>query len=141
MGQRVLARVIDAIVLLPADALVWLIVGGRLRAASTLALGAVYEVFFVATRGQTVGKIVMRTRIVDHQTGGIPDVVAAALRWAVLSAGALLALASPDFEGVSALVALIVVLPVLRPPLHRGLHDLVAGTVVTSLERGTAPSA
>jgi hypothetical protein len=32
-------------------------------------------------------------------------------------------------------ISLLVVLPVLKGPLHRGVHDWLAGTIVTALPR------
>lgn len=131
-GQRLVARLIDAVVALPLFAGAAALADGRVRVAIGLVAVALYEVFLVARGGQTLGKMAMSTRVVDRATGSPPGAGQAAARWLVLVAGSLVALALPSFEPVAVGYALIVVLPVLRPPLHRGLHDLAAGTIVTS---------
>ncbi len=138
-GQRLLARLIDAVVFLPVALLLGALAEGRARAAAGLALVTVYEILLVSRRGQTVGKIVMGTRIVNRASGSVPSPAHVALRWLVLIAGSLITLVIPAFENVDIVYSLVVLLPILRPPLHRGLHDFAAGTVVTSLR--TTPSA
>jgi hypothetical protein len=71
--------------------------------------------------------------------GSLPGTAKIALRWLVLVAGSLFALVIPAFDNVDIVYTLVVLLPVLRPPLHRGLHDIASGTVVTSLR--TVPAA
>lgn len=132
-GQRLVARLVDAAVLFPVGLLIAVVADGRVRAATVLAVDAVYEIVFVSRRGQTVGKIAMGTRIVDHRTGSLPDAARVAVRWLVLVAGSLFALVIPAFETLGGVPTLVVLLPILRPPLHRGLHDTASETVVTSL--------
>ena len=138
-GQRILARLIDALVFLPVALLLNVLVEGRARAAAGLALVAMYEILLVSRRGQTIGKMVMGTRIVDRASGSVPDPGHVALRVLVLVAASLITLVIPAFENVDRVYSLAVLLPILRPPLHRGLHDFAAGTVVTSLRTAPAP--
>jgi uncharacterized RDD family membrane protein YckC len=132
-GQRLLARLIDSAVLSPVALLIGVSAEGQVRAASGLAVAAVYEIIFASLRGQTVGKIAMGTRIVDRATGSLPATSHVALRVLVLFAGSLVALVIPAFDNVDILYTLVVLLPILRPPLHRGLHDMASGTTVTSV--------
>jgi uncharacterized RDD family membrane protein YckC len=44
--------------------------------------------------------------------------------------GGVFALTALGLPLVGELFALVVVAPILRPPLHRGLHDLAAQTIV-----------
>ena len=136
-GQRLLARLVDSAVLLPMASLIGVLAEGQVRTATGLAVAAVYEILLVSLRGQTVGKIAMETRIVDRESGSLPGTAQIALRWLVLVAGSLFALVIPVFDNVDIVYTLVVLLPILRPPLHRGLHDTASGTVVTSLR--TAP--
>lgn len=136
-GQRLVARLIDALVVLPAIVLIAAVTDGLARGALGLAGVAVYEVGLVAHRGQTLGKMAMGTRIVDRTTGSLPSLPQAATRWIVVIAGSVVALVVPEIEPFEIVYTLVVLAPVLRPPLHRGLHDLVAGTVVSS-ERSLA---
>jgi uncharacterized RDD family membrane protein YckC len=79
----------------------------------------------------------MGTRIVDRASGSLPSLKQAAARWIVVIAGSIVAFLLPEIEPFQIVYTLVVLAPVLRPPLHRGLHDLAAGTVVSS-ERSLA---
>lgn len=131
-GQRLVARLIDALVLLPVILLLATLTEGVARRALGLAVVAVYEVTLVVHRGQTVGKIAMGTHIADFSSGSLPSLQQSAARWLVIIAGSVAALVVPAIEPVDAVYNVIVVAPVLRPPLHRGLHDLASSTIVSS---------
>ncbi len=126
------ARLIDALVVVPVILLVGVVTDGRIRSAVGLAIIAVYEVAFVVRRGQTLGKMAMGTRIVDTTSGSLPSLKQSVIRWLVLIAGSIASLIAPEIDPIDAGYTLIVVAPVLRPPLHRGLHDFAAGTIVSS---------
>lgn len=83
------------------------------------------------TTGQTLGKRLLQTRVVDASTGEPPRLGPAVLRWAVLVGPSLVGAILPG-PNLSALV-LIVVAPILFDRYHQGLHDRAAGTVVTRL--------
>ncbi len=136
-AQRILARLIDTAVLLPLALLFGILLKGKLSAVLGLIVGAVYEIVLVARRGQTLGKATMGTRIVNRESGALPDTLHVALRWLVLSAGSLVALVVPEVANLNVAYLIAVLFPVLRPPLHRGLHDRAAATVVTSLRVAT----
>ena len=131
-GQRLVARLIDALVVLPVIVLIAAVADGLVRGALALASVATYEIALVACRGQTLGKMAMGTRVVDRTSGTLPSLEQAAGRWIVVIAGSVVALAVPQVEPFEIIYTLVVLAPVLRPPLHRGLHDLAAGTVVSS---------
>jgi uncharacterized RDD family membrane protein YckC len=135
-GQRLLARLIDLVALLPLSLLAGAVAAGRASTLLAMALTGSYEVGFVATRGRTLGKVVVGTQVVDRSTGVMPTPRQAVLRWLVVAGGSLLALAvtDPDLGELGGIWALVVLLPILRPPLHRGVHDIVAGTVVTVID-------
>ena len=132
-GQRLLARFVDAAVLLPVTLAIGAVAAGRARGAAGLAVAATYEIVLVSRRGQTVGKIMMGTRIVDRTSGSVPDPGHVVLRWLMLIAGTLFALVIPTLASADIVYTLVVLLPILRPPHHLGVHDLAATTVVTSL--------
>ena len=136
-GQRLVARLIDALVVLPVIVLIAAVTDGLVRGALGLAGVAAYEVALVARRGQTLGKMAMGTRIVDQTSGSLASLKQAAVRWIVLIAGSVVVLVVPEIQWLEIIYTLVVLAPVLRPPLHRGLHDLAAGTVVSS-ERSLA---
>jgi uncharacterized RDD family membrane protein YckC len=138
-GQRLLARLIDLVVLVPLGVLASAVADGRASALVGIVLTGLYEVGFVARQGRTLGKVMLGTQIVDRSSGALPGLRQAALRWLAVAAGSLLALVITEsslnvLEGVWSLWALVVLLPILRPPLHRGVHDIVAGTVVTVID-------
>ena len=98
--------------------------------SATLALQGVTGVYFVvltAVRGQTVGKALARTRVVDLETGRIPTWTASFIRWAVPAAVA----AVP----VVGLAVLVVYGWLLVDPQRQGLHDKAARTLVVDSRR------
>lgn len=136
-GQRLVARSIDALVVLPAIVLIAAVTDGPVRSALGLVGVAAYEVALVVRRGQTLGKMAMGTRIVDRMSGSLPSLKQATGRWIVVIAGSVVALVVPEIEPFEIVYTLVILAPVLQPPLHRGFHDLAAGTVVSS-ERSLA---
>jgi uncharacterized RDD family membrane protein YckC len=100
---------------------------------ATTAVTGFYTVSGVTLFGRTVGKLLFHLRVVDHATGMLPHLGQALARWLVLGFGGLLGLAVPALgrTGVPALIAMAVLAPILVRPLHRGLHDRAAGTIVT----------
>ena len=110
--------------------------GGTVR-PFMLAVTAIYTIGTVALTGRTLGKRLFGLRVADVETGGVPAPGAAVIRWVVPAApGLLLALAPggvPDAVAVPlSLAPLVIYWGVLLGPLHRGLHDRAASTVVTA---------
>jgi uncharacterized RDD family membrane protein YckC len=79
-----------------------------------------YFAVFWSTTGQTPGNRLMRIRVCDADDRGLLS-----LRRSVLRFGALVLAALPLFAGF---------LPVLVDERRRGLHDMLAGTVVVGAE-------
>jgi uncharacterized RDD family membrane protein YckC len=128
-GQRLLARAVDGVLLVAFAFLVSLVLDGVNRVFVVLAASALYEVLLVAYDGQTLGKRVVGLAVVDDVSGDIPTTSQAVRRWLVLSAaGTVIAVASTSW--LAFVFDLAVLLLVLQPPLHRGLHDRAAGTIV-----------
>lgn len=88
---------------------------------------AVCEVLPVALRGATLGKAMLGLRVVRLDTFGPPHALDALLRALVLYGPLAVPVVGP-------LLSLAIAVPVLVWPTRRGLHDLVAGTVVIGLE-------
>lgn len=131
-GQRLLARVVDLVAMaVPVLLLTWA-VGGRGGRALAVAAVTVYEVVAVSVAGRTIGKALFGTRVVDATTGAPPIPLQAALRWGTLGGGAFVVLLVPALEGLEAAWFWIAALPAISGPLHRGLHDRVARTIVTA---------
>lgn len=137
MGQRFLGALLDGLVLLPTlllgAALGWDSIAAR---TSSLLVSAGYHVLLVARNGQTLGKSVLGTRVVSFATGDVPTLDAAAMRWVVAFGLATLVAQLTSISGLAGVIDLVVLLPILQGPLHRGLHDHAARTVVTAVRRG-----
>ncbi|HEY5832393.1 RDD family protein [Streptomyces sp.] len=132
-GKRVLARVIDiVIVLIPAALLDWAVVGldsdnwgsGRSAAggAFTAVLGFVYEWSLSKSAGQTVGKRVMKLRAAMLADGSVPTSSDAAVRALVLWL--------PAFCCSCFWFVIIGLTVLFDKPYKQGLHDKAAKTVV-----------
>ena len=103
-------------------------------ALAYVVLSAVYEITFVAVRGQTPGKEAMNLRVVDERTMAPPTVARSALRWSVPG----LAFLVPPLP-LAILAALASGIPALGAR-RRAVHDVMAATAVirydANLEEG-----
>jgi uncharacterized RDD family membrane protein YckC len=79
--------------------------------------------------------MVMNTRVVDTCIGDMPTRRQATRRWLALAAGSIITVMVPVLAGLEVLYLVVVLAPVMLPPLHRGLHDRAAGTIVTADSR------
>ena len=99
------------------------------RAVGTTILGF-YFIGFVTLYGRTPGKMAVRLKIVDVETGAAPGPLRASVRFLVPNAFWVLSL-SLGLSGPADTVWQVVVYGViLLSPRRRGLHDMVAGTLV-----------
>ncbi len=75
----------------------------------------------------------MDTQVVSLASGATPSPGSAAIRWLTVIAIPLVVEGTgfPDIFDLG--WGVLVLLPILKPPLHRGLDDRAAATVVTSL--------
>ena len=87
-----------------------------------LLIAGVYQVTLTALRGQTVGKMVVHTRVVDAETGGLPSWQNSFIRW-----GAPTSLSTVPWLGY---VTLLMYGWILWDPRRQGLHDKAARTLV-----------
>ncbi|GAA4832237.1 RDD family protein [Kitasatospora terrestris] len=126
LADRLVARLIDAAVLLIPTLLLAVILGTSFLYYALAALVAFgYEAAMLLTQGgQTVGKKVMKLRIVDVAQGGRPADNAYLIRAAVYGL--------PNaVYCVGSLFTLVNVLsPLWDKPLQQALHDKAASTVV-----------
>ena len=139
-GRRVTARVVDLILEMGIGgfiAIVWIDwavdesgtewdVLGLVFWSTVILVGFVtlYEVAFVAWRGQTPGKMLMHIRVVNAKTGGRVGVMRAAAR--------LLPLATALIPFLGYFVAAIAYGWALLDEQGRGWHDRLAGTLVAA---------
>jgi uncharacterized RDD family membrane protein YckC len=126
---------IDGFVVTPAVVALGLMTSGPTRVAGGLATAAAYEIVITTWQGRTLGKAVMGTAVVDRSTGAAPTVAQVSVRWLVLIAGSLVVLFVPSLGALDAVYSLVVLAPVMQPPLHLGMHDRVARTIVTRTRR------
>lgn len=100
------------------------IVDGVILASMLFGLvSLLYDPVFIAIRGQTIGKKLMRIRVVCADTGGLPSWGRSFGRWAVPGVLALV-----PYGGL--ILPLLCFASLTWEPSRRGWHDRVAGTVV-----------
>ncbi|MDJ0961360.1 MAG: RDD family protein [Acidimicrobiia bacterium] len=136
--RRLLGFLIDAVILLvislPAVALI--LGGGNvfdtdasgipIELSLTLeVISGVYYVGFTGLRGQTPGKMVMKTQVVDWDRGRVPSWTQAFIRWGVIAAVG----AVPVFG----LMIFAMYAWLLFDKRRQGLHDKAAKTLVVDL--------
>lgn len=137
---RLVARIIDgAIIVLVA--LIPLLIGiqdfddvtdGSLGASLALtAIGLVYEVSLVATRGQTLGKMAMKIRIIRAGDGLLPGWDMSTVRWLVPAIPSLVGLVPA--LGLVGLLSLVVYLSLTWDKVRQGWHDKAAKTLVVKV--------
>lgn len=90
-----------------------------------LAISGAYYIYLHASRGQTVGKMAMKIKVIDEQTGELIDYGRAAVRWAIPQA---LSLFTCGIAGI------LNGLWPLWDPKRQTWHDKVARTVVVDAE-------
>lgn len=92
----------------------------------------VISIAMVSFLGATPGKVALDTRVRDVATGRNPPVWRAALRWATPLAGGLVAVVVPGGAILLWIGYLCSAALILFSPDGRGVHDLVAGTIVVN---------
>lgn len=131
-GQRVLAAMVDLLLFF---ALSFLLLRLPLPLGAQRLLwtagNALYLILATSLTGQTVGKRLLGIRVVDVQTGQVCGLRAATLRWAVIAVPLLVGWVSPAVASYTGWFSFAAYVPILKGPQHRGIHDLVAGTIVT----------
>lgn len=137
LGRRFLARLLDALIVgLPVSIILAILglpaqtfglggVEGWITGAVTALLWWGYYVLLEANGGATLGKRIVRVRVVTAG-GGDPSMQAAALRNLWLLFGLI-----PLLGGVIQLIAVIVIaVTISTSPHNRGKHDEIASTAV-----------
>ncbi|MFE7561603.1 RDD family protein [Kitasatospora sp. NPDC057500] len=126
IGERLVARLIDTCVLIVPTVLLYAVVGASFLyyvLAALLSFG--YEALLLVTQGgQTVGKKVMKLRVVDLGTGGKPA------EGSLVGRAALYTLPNAVYCIGSLFALLNVLWPLWDKPYQQALHDKPAKTVV-----------
>jgi uncharacterized RDD family membrane protein YckC len=101
-------------------------------ALAWLLISAAYEIGLTATRGQTLGKLLAGTQVLDVSGQRLPTWWQASVRWFVQGIPNLIGLfvVSSAVDLVSLVWAVVIYLPIVRAVDHRGWHDHAAGTIV-----------
>jgi uncharacterized RDD family membrane protein YckC len=136
-GQRLLGRIIDSLITLPVFVVIGLALNGFVSQVIPFTIAAAYEIIGIAVWGQTFGKRIVGTRVVSMVSVTLQPEQAVVRFLAYGGLGFLLTAVGANLVGE--LVTLVVVLPVLRAPLHRGLHDVAARTIVVPTRSWSAP--
>jgi len=89
-------------------------------------IGIAYEVVLIAVRGQTLGKMIVKIKVVRADFGGVPGAGKSVIRWIIPAAVAWL-----PFLG--ALVSLLVYISLLWDSNRQGWHDKAARTLVVKV--------
>ena len=145
-GTRFTARIGDLLILAVLASVLGAVGGARAGSAVAVIIAAAYETAFIATRGQTPGKMAARIRIVRSDDGAIPSWGASAARWVLPSAGSVarvLALAAGAASTAASLLGVLGVLvyvSLLWDKRRQGWHDKVARTLVINTPTQTALS-
>ncbi len=102
-------------------------------AVVALVISGIYQIGFITWRGQTPGKMALRIKVVDEDSGALPAVTAAAARWVVPAAAQYL----PGMLGLG--VVAVIYGWLLWDPRRQGVHDKVGRTVVIDMLLPLAP--
>jgi len=105
---------------------------------ASVAVAAVYEVALIGTTGQTLGKLIMRVKVVRESDGRIPELGTALMRWLIQFLAPVVAAAPFGFRvggstGAKIMLVLapiIVYGPILWDRRRQGAHDKAARTIV-----------
>jgi uncharacterized RDD family membrane protein YckC len=115
--ERLLAVIIDALVLLVPNIIVVVVLGDGIAAnLVSLAIGVAYTLYFWTTSGATVGKQVMGLKVVMADGGGLVSAGTGILRYIGYIISGI-----PLFLGY---------LWAIWDPKHEAWHDKIAGTKV-----------
>ena len=96
-----------------------------------LILSLLYELPLTATRGQTIGKILMGIKVTHNSERRVPGWTRSSIRWAVLYLPLLIPI-------VGILIFLLTAVSPLFDSQRRGWHDKIAGTLVTPASKTQA---
>ena len=129
---RVGAWLIDSVVFVVPGVVIATSASRRVQLVSSVVVVAVYRVGMVAWRGQTIGKIVLRMKVVDSRTGEKPSFVQAIIRWFVPALTGLLLFVSTKLF-LAEVTELALYTPVFATPKRQGIHDAAARTLVVRI--------
>lgn len=118
--DRFLATLVDILVLLIPNLIIYLVIGELLGNLLSFLVGAAYAVYFWSSTGQTPGKKVMKLQVVKADGGAILTPGEAVVRYIG--------------QIISGIPLALGYLWVLWDPKHEAWHDKIAGTKVIKVE-------
>lgn len=130
-GARLGARLLDGVLVAVAATVLVVVMGVVFADAAVIFLSVIaaaaaalcYEVTLTAVKGQTLGKMALRIKVVRQDNGLIPGWGKSLGRWIIPTAlGAI--------PVIGWILALLVYLWLLWDPLRQGLHDKAVKTLV-----------
>jgi uncharacterized RDD family membrane protein YckC len=135
MWRRVLAQILDQLIIVVPVAAVALIAGVRstddlndkqfvINLAVVLS-AFTYDFVMIALWGRTVGKFALGTKVVRIDTGG-------PVLWSSSAIRALIPLAAGVIPSIGSALSLVVYATAFWHPRRQGFHDRAAGTIVIS---------
>jgi uncharacterized RDD family membrane protein YckC len=132
-GQRLGGRLLDTVLMLPLLFLFTALFSGAVYRVGWFLLVGMYDIGGVAIWGQTIGKRLLGTKVVNITDEPLRP-WQAVIRFATYGVPTLV-FTAVGLRFIASTWSLIVFAPVLRPPLHRGLHDVAARTIVVPTVR------
>ena len=145
-GTRLTARIVDLLVIMVLGSVLASLPRSVVVSVVVFIAGAAYETAFIATKGQTPGKMVTRIRIVSADGGGNPGWGASAARWALPAIASMARVvawavgAEWVTESLLGLAGMLVYASLLWNRRRQGWHDMVAGTLVINTPTQTSLS-
>ena len=137
-GRRLLARIVDMVIFIVFAIIVGIAAAGTSDASDEstevplglvllfIAVSLIYEIWMVAARGQTLGKMAVGIKVIRVDNGGSPGLNTSVSRWVLPGIfGAIGA-----FLPVVGLVSLLIYLSLLWGKNKQGWHDMLAKTLV-----------
>ena len=145
-ASRLVARILDGIILGAVYLVLLLLVGfftafdmgdflkGEEDIAigvdlASLAIGLLYEVALIAARGQTLGKMALKVKVVRADNGLVPGWGKSAGRWLVPAIPGLVGWFIPSISLIG-LLSFLVYASLTWDKVRQGWHDKTAGTLV-----------
>jgi uncharacterized RDD family membrane protein YckC len=125
-GDRFIAVLIDALILLIPNLIIYALIEGILGNVLQFLIGAAYAVYFWSSTGQTPGKKVMKLQVVKADGGTILTPGEAIIRYI----GTI----------ISGIPILLGYLWVIWDPKHEAWHDKIAGTKVIKVAEAPVTS-
>ncbi len=99
-----------------------------------LLISMIYVVTFIASKGQTLGKMAAGIKVLDIESGNIPGRKRAFRRWSIPGLATLIPFVGP-------LLSYLCFLSLTWRRNHQGWHDSFAGTVVVRVDQSAAEQA